>query len=151
MRYIFPVLPLLIAAFLLSGDRRLIKTYVIYTCALLLNVLAAFVVVKSAALRGAEYNVITLIGSVINLMAFASMITAYWSMTVRREIYPAYCEERMEKTNSQYEILKKKGSLRISEIAYAVGFNDPKYFSICFKKEFGMLPRKLEEDDKDAS
>ena len=28
-RYIFPVLPLLIAAFLLSGDRRLIKTYVI--------------------------------------------------------------------------------------------------------------------------
>ncbi len=50
-----------------------------------------------------------------------------------------------------YEILKKKGSLRISEIAYAVGFNDPKYFSICFKKEFGMLPRKLDEDDKDAS
>lgn len=104
-RYIFPVLPLLIAAFLLSGDRRLIKTYVIYTCALLLNVLAAFVVVKSAALRGAEYNVITLIGSVINLMAFASMITAYWSMTVRREIYPAYCEERMEKTDGTvYEI-----------------------------------------------
>ena len=104
-RYIFPVLPLLIAAFLLSGDRRLIKTYMIYTCGLLLNVLAAFVVVKSAALRGAEYNVITLIGSVINLMAFASMITAYWSMTVRREIYPAYCEERMEKTDGTvYEI-----------------------------------------------
>ena len=99
------MLPLNIAAFLLSGDRRLIKTYVIYTCALLLNVLAAFVVVKSAALRGAEYNVITLIGSVINLMAFASMITAYWSMTVRREIYPAYCEERMEKTEGTvYEI-----------------------------------------------
>ena len=29
---------------------------------------------------------------------------------------------------------------RISELAYAVGFNDPKYFSACFKKEFGVLP-----------
>lgn len=39
------------------------------------------------------------------------------------------------------EIIQEKGSLvRISELAYAVGFNDPKYFSVCFKKEFGMLP-----------
>lgn len=43
-----------------------------------------------------------------------------------------------------YEMLKKKGNPRISEIAYAVGFNDPKYFSICFKKEFGMLPSELD-------
>lgn len=28
----------------------------------------------------------------------------------------------------------------ISEIAYKVGFNDAKYFSICFKKEFGLTP-----------
>ena len=31
-------------------------------------------------------------------------------------------------------------SIRVSELAYAVGFNDPKYFSACFKKEFGVLP-----------
>lgn len=38
-------------------------------------------------------------------------------------------------------IMEEKGnSVRISELAYAVGFNDPKYFSVCFKKEFGMLP-----------
>lgn len=30
--------------------------------------------------------------------------------------------------------------IRISDLAYKVGFNDPKYFSICFKKEFGMQP-----------
>lgn len=30
----------------------------------------------------------------------------------------------------------------ISEIAYAVGFNDPKYFSKCFKLEFGLTPRE---------
>lgn len=37
-------------------------------------------------------------------------------------------------------MLKEKRGIRISEVAYAVGFNDPKYFSLCFKNEFGMLP-----------
>lgn len=31
----------------------------------------------------------------------------------------------------------------ISDIAYAVGFNDPKYFSTCFKAEFGLSPREF--------
>lgn len=43
------------------------------------------------------------------------------------------------------ELLNKKGGARISEIAYMVGFNDPKYFSMCFKKEYGILPSELEE------
>lgn len=43
-----------------------------------------------------------------------------------------------------YELLKKKDGPMVSEIAYAVGFNDPKYFSSCFKKEFGMLPSEVE-------
>ena len=30
----------------------------------------------------------------------------------------------------------------IAQAAYAVGFNDPKYFGRCFKKEFGMVPRE---------
>lgn len=31
----------------------------------------------------------------------------------------------------------------ISEAAFMVGFNDPKYFSKCFKKEFGLSPKKI--------
>lgn len=43
-------------------------------------------------------------------------------------------------------IMEEKGSsVRISDLAYAVGFNDPKYFSSCFKKEFGMLPTEYQE------
>ena len=34
---------------------------------------------------------------------------------------------------------------RISDLAYKVGFKDPKYFSSCFKKEFGMLPTEYME------
>lgn len=35
-------------------------------------------------------------------------------------------------------ILQKPAS--ISEVAYLVGFNDPKYFSKCFKQQFGVSP-----------
>ena len=34
-------------------------------------------------------------------------------------------------------------ALTISEIAYDTGFSDPKYFSKCFSKEFGISPRGL--------
>lgn len=36
----------------------------------------------------------------------------------------------------------------ISEIAFAVGFNDPKYFSRCFKIEFGLTPKEFQEANK---
>lgn len=43
------------------------------------------------------------------------------------------------------KIMDENKTIRISELAYTVGFNDPKYFSICFKKEFGMLPTEYLE------
>jgi AraC-like DNA-binding protein len=36
--------------------------------------------------------------------------------------------------------LLEKSQLNISEIAYEVGFNNPKYFARFFKKEFNVLP-----------
>ncbi|CAL1519343.1 two-component regulator propeller domain-containing protein [Chitinophaga sp. MM2321] len=39
----------------------------------------------------------------------------------------------------------------ISEIAYMVGFSDPKYFSREFKKKFGKSPREWRETDKSWS
>ena len=35
--------------------------------------------------------------------------------------------------------------LRVSDLAYKVGFKDPKYFSTCFKKEFGVQPKEYIE------
>ncbi|WP_153631108.1 response regulator [Prolixibacter sp. SD074] len=42
--------------------------------------------------------------------------------------------------------LLQKSQLSVSEVAYQVGFNDPKYFSMHFKKEFQILPSKYREE-----
>lgn len=35
--------------------------------------------------------------------------------------------------------------LSISEIAYALGFTNPKYFTKCFKDEFGVTPTEFQQ------
>lgn len=41
-------------------------------------------------------------------------------------------------------LLRGDNILTISQTAYAVGFSDPKYFSMCFKKEFGVTPTQYQ-------
>jgi AraC-like DNA-binding protein len=36
-------------------------------------------------------------------------------------------------------------SMNISEVAYAVGFNDPRFFTRVFSEEFGMSPSALKK------
>lgn len=42
-----------------------------------------------------------------------------------------------------YTMLEKDHTIRISELAYSVGFNDPKYFSTLFRKKFGFSPNQF--------
>lgn len=48
-------------------------------------------------------------------------------------------------------LMRKKRGLRVSDIAYSVGYKDPKYFATTFKKEMGLQPseymEKLKEGD----
>ena len=44
--------------------------------------------------------------------------------------------------------LLKKGNYGISDVAYAVGFNNPKYFSSCFLKYHGKSPRDFMLSEK---
>ena len=39
----------------------------------------------------------------------------------------------------------RESQLNVSEIAYQLGFNNPKYFSKYFKDEFGVLPSVYQE------
>ena len=40
------------------------------------------------------------------------------------------------------------GEYNFSQVAYMTGFNDPKYFSKCFKKQVGMTPSEYKEGKK---
>jgi signal transduction histidine kinase/CheY-like chemotaxis protein/AraC-like DNA-binding protein/ligand-binding sensor domain-containing protein len=42
-------------------------------------------------------------------------------------------------------LLLKNKTITVSEVAYAVGFSDPKYFSICFKNEFNTTPSDFQK------
>lgn len=49
---------------------------------------------------------------------------------------------RNTKLKRSYELLKE-GRMNISQVAYAAGFSNPKYFSTCFKEQFGISPRDV--------
>ena len=45
-------------------------------------------------------------------------------------------------------IMDENPGILISDVAAKVGFNTPKYFSKCFKKEFGLFPKEYMEQSK---
>lgn len=93
-RYLFPVLLLILLSFLLYGDRRLFLCYVFFTCTLLLNALAAFVVVKDTAIRGAEYAFITRFGSTLTVAAFGYFSHVCFDLTMKKRISPSFEGDR---------------------------------------------------------
>ena len=44
-----------------------------------------------------------------------------------------------------YRMVSQQPGIRVSDLAYKVGFKDPKYFATCFKKEFGIQPSEYIE------
>ena len=56
--------------------------------------------------------------------------------------------------SSRIEIAKElllNIKLNISEVAYSIGFNDPRYFSRCFKKEVGVSPKEYRQSSTEKS
>lgn len=49
---------------------------------------------------------------------------------------------RIMRLNKAMALLQGR-ELNVSEVAYKVGYNDPKYFSTSFKKQFGVSPSKV--------
>jgi AraC-like DNA-binding protein len=47
--------------------------------------------------------------------------------------------------------LLQKSQLTVAEVAFEVGFNDPRYFSRYFKTEFGILPSQYVKENKNIA
>ena len=59
---------------------------------------------------------------------------------------------RVYRLNIARELIVKNRTshaMNISEIAYEVGFNDPKYFTRCFTKHFGIQPSVFMDESTD--
>lgn len=55
-----------------------------------------------------------------------------------------------------FRLLEENRKIRINDLAFKVGFNDPKYFTLCFRKKFGVSPKeylvqKEENGNKDKA
>lgn len=57
---------------------------------------------------------------------------------------------RSIRLKAAYKLISENKNIRISDLAYHVGFNDPKYFSLCFKKEFGVQPSEIKNKDSEV-
>ena len=49
---------------------------------------------------------------------------------------------RIVRLNRARDLLSTR-QYNVSEVSFMVGFSDPKYFSVCFKKQFGTSPSKI--------
>ena len=45
--------------------------------------------------------------------------------------------------------LMKDSDLNVSEISFKTGFANPKYFSICFKRHFGLTPTEFKKNSSE--
>jgi signal transduction histidine kinase/ligand-binding sensor domain-containing protein/DNA-binding response OmpR family regulator len=54
---------------------------------------------------------------------------------------------RLIRLKKAAELLRQK-EYRVNEVAFIVGFNSSSYFSKCFYKQFGVLPKDFEKDNK---
>ena len=48
------------------------------------------------------------------------------------------------------QILTYEPNIRVKELSERVGYNNPGYFSTCFKNELGMTPKEFVRDENET-
>ena len=61
---------------------------------------------------------------------------------------PAEAQEQTQAMSPQDRKFIDSGEFNMTQIAYMVGINDPRYFSKCFKQRFGMTPTEYKDRNK---
>ncbi|MEN6470508.1 MAG: phospholipid carrier-dependent glycosyltransferase [Clostridiaceae bacterium] len=114
-RYLFPALLLLLIAFIQYRDKRLLGVYGFLSASLLLNVLAAFVIVDHQYARGAEYDALTLVGSALNVLGFICLAAVSAEICLKNKIVPVQTGKPLIK---EYALPQPRGKERFGRLDY---------------------------------
>ncbi|HPK16069.1 MAG TPA: phospholipid carrier-dependent glycosyltransferase [Clostridia bacterium] len=95
-RYLFPALLLLLVAFVYYRDRRLVTAFLLMTVSALFNAMMAFVIVDHQQARGIIYDIVTAVGSLMSMGAFAYLTWTCCGIVFRRVKFPAFAEKKRE-------------------------------------------------------
>lgn len=106
---------------------------------------------KKQALRAMEYidkNYMNSDVSLNSVCSYLAMSTSYFSTLFKTHTGETFIEaltrKRMEKAKNLLETTSK----RAYEVAEEVGFSDPHYFSVAFKKATGRTPREYAKEKR---
>lgn len=96
-RYLFPSLLLLLVAFIAYRDRRIFISFAWLSCSLLFNCLMAIIIIDRPDARGMLYDIITIVGALMNLGGFAYLTYTCCDILLNRRKHPAFCEKTPER------------------------------------------------------
>ena len=74
------------------------------------------------------------------------MSNSHFCTIFSQEMGVTFTEYLTELRMNRAKELLRTTQMRSSDIAYAVGYNDPHYFSYLFKKHTGMTPRDFRKE-----
>ena len=96
-----------------------------------------------------EYRLSLLIGCGIFFgLRISDILSLNWDMILNKDSFEI--QEKKTKKHREVRINKaikliESGEYSITQIAYMVGINDPRYFSKCFKQKMGMTPTEYRD------
>jgi two-component system response regulator YesN len=80
-----------------------------------------------------------------DLAEYVQLNPSYLSNLISRESGKTFVEHVTERRMGRAKELLSKGDLNVSEIAYELGYETPRYFSMVFKKTIGMTPSEFRQ------
>ena len=86
--------------------------------------------------------------SLNSVAEYVNMNPSYFSSVFRKEKGITFVEYLTRVRLERAKELLRCSSLKISEIAYKVGYNDPQYFSHLFKKYNQCSPKDYRQQNK---
>lgn len=106
-RYLFPALTLMLFAFVFYNDRRIMASFLIFTCSLLLNSMGAMYVITDQYCRIEVYDTLVRVGSALTMVGYVYFAYTCTSIMIKGNYMPAISTKRSLELIKEEEVLSK--------------------------------------------